>query len=96
MVDASYADDKLPGLELGAIVVHGSTLREMSREDLDDVIYNYQEIVFARTSPTQKLQIVESCQRLGEIGAYQYILNIGSFALTYKLKRSCSNRRRRE
>lgn len=54
--------------ESKAIVVHGSSLRDMLPEDLDELIYRYKEIVFARTSPTQKLQIVESCQRLGEIG----------------------------
>lgn len=51
-----------------AIVIHGSTLRDMTSEELDSVIFGHHEIVFARTSPTQKLQIVESCQRLGEIG----------------------------
>lgn len=50
------------------IVVHGSTLRELSNDELDSIIFGHREIVFARTSPTQKLQIVESCQRLGEIG----------------------------
>lgn len=41
----------------------------MDGEELDDVIRTYEEIVFARTSPQQKLLIVESCQRLGEIVA---------------------------
>lgn len=52
-----------------AIIVSGSTLREWSMEELDYVLYNYQEIVFARTSPTQKLQIVEGYQRLRYIVA---------------------------
>lgn len=51
-----------------AAVIHGTTLREMSADELDNVLFAYREIVFARTSPTQKLQIVESLQRLGEIG----------------------------
>ena len=51
-----------------AIVVHGSELKEYSQEDLDTVVSCYGEIVFARTSPQQKLLIVESCQRLGSIG----------------------------
>ncbi|KAK4882963.1 hypothetical protein RN001_006282 [Aquatica leii] len=52
-----------------AIVIHGSTLRDLAVEELDNIVFHYKEIVFARTSPTQKLQIVESCQRLGEIVA---------------------------
>ena len=41
----------------------------MSNEQLDDMLANYNEIVFARTSPQQKLLIVEGCQRLGNITA---------------------------
>ena len=41
----------------------------MSNEQLDDILANYNEIVFARTSPQQKLLIVEGCQRLGNITA---------------------------
>ncbi|XP_076389170.1 sodium/potassium-transporting ATPase subunit alpha-2 isoform X2 [Megachile rotundata] len=52
-----------------AIIITGSELRNMDTKELDRVIRNYQEIVFARTSPQQKLLIVESCQRLGEIVA---------------------------
>ena len=46
-----------------AIVVHGTELGNMSEDDLDSVLTTYSEIVFARTSPTQKLRIVEGCQR---------------------------------
>lgn len=52
-----------------AVVITGSELRNMDEEELDLVIKNYEEIVFARTSPQQKLMIVECCQRLGEIVA---------------------------
>ncbi|XP_076242819.1 sodium/potassium-transporting ATPase subunit alpha [Calliopsis andreniformis] len=52
-----------------AIIVTGAELRNMNSEELDNVIRKYEEIVFARTSPQQKLLIVESCQRLGEIVA---------------------------
>eukprot|EP01104_Vermistella_antarctica_P004399 TRINITY_DN14852_c0_g1_i1.p1 TRINITY_DN14852_c0_g1~~TRINITY_DN14852_c0_g1_i1.p1 ORF type:complete len:1043 (-),score=362.54 TRINITY_DN14852_c0_g1_i1:67-3195(-) len=51
-----------------AIVVNGAQLREMSEEDLDRVL-QYPQIVFARTSPQQKLLIVEGCQRRKEIVA---------------------------
>lgn len=57
------------GSEEEAIVVTGSELRNMDEEELDYIIRSYEEIVFARTSPQQKLLIVESCQRLGEIVA---------------------------
>lgn len=55
--------------EAKAAVIHGGQLREMEPEQLDDVLKNHAEIVFARTSPQQKLLIVESCQRLGAIVA---------------------------
>lgn len=51
------------------IVVTGAQLRDLLPEQLDQLIRRYQEIVFARTSPVQKLQIVESCQRLHLITA---------------------------
>ena len=35
----------------------------MSDSELDRVLTGYSEIVFARTSPTQKLRIVEGCRR---------------------------------
>ncbi|XP_068094911.1 potassium-transporting ATPase alpha chain 2-like isoform X3 [Hyperolius riggenbachi] len=46
-----------------AAVVNGAQLKDMNDEDLDDVLANHSEIVFARTSPQQKLIIVEGCQR---------------------------------
>uniref|UniRef100_A0A3B3UK14 Sodium/potassium-transporting ATPase subunit alpha-2-like n=1 Tax=Poecilia latipinna TaxID=48699 RepID=A0A3B3UK14_9TELE len=52
-----------------ACVVHGSDLKDMSYEYLDDLLRNHTEIVFARTSPQQKLIIVEGCQRQGAIVA---------------------------
>lgn len=51
-----------------AIIVHGSELQNLTTDELDNILLNYQEIVFARTSPMQKLQIVEGYQRLGRIG----------------------------
>ncbi|XP_056398450.1 potassium-transporting ATPase alpha chain 2 isoform X2 [Hyla sarda] len=46
-----------------AAVVNGGELKDMTSEDLDDILTNHSEIVFARTSPQQKLIIVEGCQR---------------------------------
>ncbi|XP_061460915.1 sodium/potassium-transporting ATPase subunit alpha-2-like isoform X2 [Rhineura floridana] len=57
-----------PG-EAKACVIHGSDLKDMTSADLDNVLRNHSEIVFARTSPQQKLIIVEGCQRQGAIVA---------------------------
>ena len=52
-----------------AAVIHGTDLRDMTPAQLDAVLNNHPEIVFARTSPQQKLIIVEGCQRQGAIVA---------------------------
>uniref|UniRef100_A0A6I8N4R1 Sodium/potassium-transporting ATPase subunit alpha n=1 Tax=Ornithorhynchus anatinus TaxID=9258 RepID=A0A6I8N4R1_ORNAN len=52
-----------------ACVVHGTDLKDMTSEQLDDILKYHTEIVFARTSPQQKLIIVEGCQRQGAIVA---------------------------
>ncbi|KAJ8951229.1 hypothetical protein NQ318_010257, partial [Aromia moschata] len=55
--------------EAKAAVVHGSDLRDLSSDQLDEILRYHTEIVFARTSPQQKLIIVEGCQRMGAIVA---------------------------
>lgn len=62
-----------PNIKGKAIVIHGSALRDATNQELDSILHNFKEIVFARTSPTQKLQIVEGCQRSGEIGKKSFI-----------------------
>jgi sodium/potassium-transporting ATPase subunit alpha len=52
-----------------AIVVTGSDLRDMEPHQLDHILAHNKEIVFARTSPQQKLIIVEGCQRGGAVVA---------------------------
>lgn len=49
--------------EATAAVVNGMELKDMSLQQLDEILCNHSEIVFARTSPQQKLIIVEGCQR---------------------------------
>ncbi|XP_040567087.1 sodium/potassium-transporting ATPase subunit alpha [Lepeophtheirus salmonis] len=55
--------------EANACVVHGGELKDVSEKELDDILMYHTEIVFARTSPQQKLIIVEGCQRMGAIVA---------------------------
>ncbi|XP_038623332.1 sodium/potassium-transporting ATPase subunit alpha-3 [Tachyglossus aculeatus] len=52
-----------------ACVIHGTDLKDFSTEQIDEILQNHTEIVFARTSPQQKLIIVEGCQRQGAIVA---------------------------
>ncbi|XP_066562646.1 sodium/potassium-transporting ATPase subunit alpha-1 [Amia ocellicauda] len=52
-----------------ACVVHGSDLKDMTPEQLAEILKHHTEIVFARTSPQQKLIIVEGCQNQGAIVA---------------------------
>ena len=52
-----------------AIVVPGHTISVDMDQEKWDFILSHPQIVFARTSPQQKLVIVENCQRLGHIVA---------------------------
>ncbi|KAH9523799.1 hypothetical protein Btru_047069 [Bulinus truncatus] len=61
--------EKIDPSEATAAVIHGGELKNMTPAQIDWVLSYYQEIVFARTSPQQKLIIVEGCQRLGQVVA---------------------------
>lgn len=61
--------EDVPPRDAKAVVVTGSMLKDYSAEQLDAILANHKEIVFARTSPQQKLVIVEGCQRGGAIVA---------------------------
>jgi len=50
-------------------VIHGGELKDLTEEQIDEILMYHTEIVFARTSPQQKLIIVEGCQRMGAIVA---------------------------
>merc|ERR1712048_496723 len=61
--------DEVNPREAHAAVVHGGELKELTETALDEILMYHTEIVFARTSPQQKLIIVEGCQRMGAIVA---------------------------
>jgi len=49
-----------------ALVLTGGDLETLSSQDWDIVAGNYSEIVFARTTPEQKLRIVEEIKARGD------------------------------
>merc|ERR1719244_1118070 len=55
--------------EAHAAVINGGELKDLNEKALDEILMYHTEIVFARTSPQQKLIIVEGCQRMGAIVA---------------------------
>lgn len=61
-------DISLSDPRVGAVVLAGHALRGLTEEQWD-VILSKEECVFARTTPQQKLEIVENYQRRGEIVA---------------------------
>eukprot|EP00730_Choanoeca_flexa_P001989 TRINITY_DN10871_c0_g1_i1.p1 TRINITY_DN10871_c0_g1~~TRINITY_DN10871_c0_g1_i1.p1 ORF type:complete len:1130 (+),score=306.97 TRINITY_DN10871_c0_g1_i1:51-3440(+) len=54
--------------EAKAQVVTGAQLKDMSDEALQKVLH-HEQVVFARTSPQQKLRIVQGCQTRGHVVA---------------------------
>merc|ERR1711971_1160270 len=61
--------DQVNPREAKAAVVHGGEIKDMGEKQIDEILMYHSEIVFARTSPQQKLIIVEGCQRMGAIVA---------------------------
>ena len=64
-------DNRVPAFFSGfkLIWILNVVLKEMVKSDIDEILSEHTEIVFARTSPQQKLIIVEGCQRQGAIVA---------------------------
>ena len=58
-----------PDLSATSVVVHGEKIKTMGDSEIDSILRDYNEIVFARTSPQQKLIIVEGCQRANQVVA---------------------------
>eukprot|EP00010_Vexillifera_abyssalis_P003534 CAMPEP_0201560314 /NCGR_PEP_ID=MMETSP0173_2-20130828/78202_1 /ASSEMBLY_ACC=CAM_ASM_000268 /TAXON_ID=218659 /ORGANISM="Vexillifera sp., Strain DIVA3 564/2" /LENGTH=1044 /DNA_ID=CAMNT_0047974759 /DNA_START=43 /DNA_END=3174 /DNA_ORIENTATION=- len=65
-VDVSSID---PSRATATVIRGAPELAEMTDEQLDEIIATAKEIVFARTSPQQKLRIVSAFQRAGKIVA---------------------------
>eukprot|EP01138_Halocafeteria_seosinensis_P012728 gb/GECG01013004.1/.p1 GENE.gb/GECG01013004.1/~~gb/GECG01013004.1/.p1 ORF type:complete len:1008 (+),score=108.61 gb/GECG01013004.1/:1-3024(+) len=61
--EVTFADE-----DVGAAIVSGDDLHRLTDEGWDDILY-CEQIVFARTTPTQKLEIVKRCQNRGEVVA---------------------------
>merc|ERR1712127_57752 len=61
--------EKVNKRDAQAAVVHGAMIKDMTNEDIDEIILNHKEIVFARTSPQQKLLIVRNFQERGSVVA---------------------------
>jgi len=63
-------EDEIPEEDVQAIVQTGADIERIKDNQAEwDRILTKHEIVFARTTPAQKLAIVENCQRLGNIVA---------------------------
>jgi sodium/potassium-transporting ATPase subunit alpha len=52
--------------EINSVVVNGDSLATLTNEQWDEILMK-DEIIFARTSPKQKLEIVKRAQSLGHI-----------------------------
>ncbi len=53
--------------ECKARVIHGQELKDMHESDLEAMVIQHPELVFARTTPEQKLKIVGANQKQGKI-----------------------------
>lgn len=70
-------------------MIHGTDLKDLSQDQMDDILRNHTEIVFARTSPQQKLIIVEGCQR--QVGRFHMLL----YCFFFFIKCSMGEKRQR-
>ena len=51
--------------DVNAVVVNGSELREMTPTQIEHILTNFRDVIFARITPQQKLLIIDGCQKLG-------------------------------
>ena len=65
-----YENTSLPtSPQTSAACVPGYVMAAWTEDQLDQIIVNHKEVAFARTSPKQKLFIVEGYQRAGNVVA---------------------------
>lgn len=55
--------EKVDPNEANAAVIHGEELKTMSPNRLDYILNAYRDVIFARTTPQQKMMLVEGLQR---------------------------------
>ena len=55
--------------------MHGGELKDMDEKQLDDILMYHNEIVFARTSPQQKLIIVEGMEFIVDRRSSNFYVN---------------------
>lgn len=68
MIEEDGVEPQLAHAISRAIVVPGSKLKDMDQKQIQMALL-YEQVVFARTSPAQKLLIVEAAQALGHVVA---------------------------
>lgn len=61
-----------------SIVIDGTELSELNKQQWD-ALCRYEEIVFARTTPEQKLRIVRELQARGEIVGSKYLMVVSAW-----------------
>jgi sodium/potassium-transporting ATPase subunit alpha len=66
--ERGVAVSEIDPADVKSVVIPGSQIKDLEEEDWDRILA-HDQIVFARTSPQQKLIIVENNQRLGHIVA---------------------------
>ncbi|KAJ3071200.1 hypothetical protein HDU98_005682 [Podochytrium sp. JEL0797] len=59
-------ESQVPESDVHAIVIHGDTIDDLTNEEWEN-IFDKEEIIFARTSPKHKLDIVKRAQGRGHI-----------------------------
>ena len=66
--ERGVSPDKIPEEDVKAVVVHGASITNMTEDDWK-VLVSKKEIVFARSSPEQKLTIVKEFTKAGNVTA---------------------------
>ncbi|KHN71033.1 Potassium-transporting ATPase alpha chain 2 [Toxocara canis] len=68
LLDDRQKDDNCKKIDEGLSVIHGEVLDMLTPEQWDEIL-SQKSVVFARTTPAQKLVIVKECQKRKEVVA---------------------------